>query len=467
MSKQNGKISLFSLALPILIEQVLRNFLGTVNVLMLGNYSDDAVAAVGVANQVMNVVNITFTMLAAGAAVVINQSLGARRDEDAGMVSMNTVGVSVLLGGVVSIGLICFAPFIMSILGLEPELIGDASVYLQWVGGASIMISISSVISVLFRCYGNAKIPMAVVMIINIVNVAGNYLVIFRPFEIPLYGISGIGIVRFISEAVGLILLVVVLVRAKFSCYRLQNLWRIKLKTLGQILSIGFMSGAEGISYTLGQVITTGFLAAFGAAALSAKVYVQTVDYYAYVIGLSIGQAAQIIAGQMMGAGKLEEAYQYICRKWRWVFACNLSISTAIFLLHRPIMGLFTSSTEIIDMSMPLFALCIFINIGRSFNHSFNYGLRASGYVFWPMMIAIGSIWIVNVGMGFVFSTVCGLGIIGLWISMAMDDVLRGLATGALWRTKRWKKSVLALSKAKVGDAEAEVVSPEPSSAAD
>ena len=63
------------------------------------------------------------------------------------------------------------------------------------------------------------------------------------------------------------------------------------------------------------------------------------------------------------------------------VFACNLSISTAIFLLHRPIMGLFTSSTEIIDMSMPLFALCIFINIGRSFNHSFNYGLRASGYV--------------------------------------------------------------------------------------
>ena len=106
MSKQNGKISLFSLALPILIEQVLRNFLGTVNVLMLGNYSDDAVAAVGVANQVMNVVNITFTMLAAGAAVVINQSLGARRDEDAGMVSMNAVGVSVLLGGVVSIGLI-------------------------------------------------------------------------------------------------------------------------------------------------------------------------------------------------------------------------------------------------------------------------------------------------------------------------------------------------------------------------
>lgn len=450
MPKRDGKISLFSLALPILIEQVLRNFLGTVNVLMLGNYSDDAVAAVGVANQIMNVVIITFTMLSSGAAVVINQGLGARRDEDAGRISMNAVGVSVLLGAVMSLVFICCAPVIMGLMGLEESLIADASIYLQWVGGASIMISVSSTISVLFRCYGNAKVPMAVVMFINVVNVVGNYLVIFRPFEIPLHGISGVGIVRFVSETVGLVLLVIVLAKARFSFYRLRNLWNIRLKTLGQILSIGFMSGAEGISYTLGQVITTGFLAAFGAAMLSAKVYVQTVDYYAYVIGLSIGQAAQIIAGQMMGAGKLEEAYQYIKRKWRSVFICNFAISTLIFLLHRPIMGMFTSNEEIIAASMPLFALCILINIGRSFNHSFNYGLRASGYVFWPMMIAIGSIWLINVGMGFVFSTVLGLGIVGMWISMAADDVIRGLATGALWRSKRWKKSVETLGEAKI-----------------
>ena len=152
------------------------------------------------------------------------------------------------------------------------------------------MISVSSVISVLFRCYGNAKVPMAIVLFINIVNVIGNYLVIFRPFEIPLYGISGIGIIRFASETIGLLLSVLLLAAARFG-YKLKYLWRIKLHTLGQIVSIGFMSGAEGISYTLGQVVTTGFLGAFGTAALSAKVYVQTIDYYAYVIGQSIGQA--------------------------------------------------------------------------------------------------------------------------------------------------------------------------------
>ncbi len=448
MAAKQGKISLFSLAFPILIEQVLRNFLGTVNVLMLGNFSDEAVAAVGVANQIMNVVIMAFTMLANGAAVVINQHLGARHDEQAGQISMNAIGVGVLLGGVISAFFIACSPFVMMLMGLEGNLIADASTYLQWVGGASVMISVSSVISVLFRCYGNAKVPMAIVLFINIVNVIGNYLVIFRPFEIPLYGISGIGIIRFASETIGLLLSVLLLAAARFG-YKLKYLWRIKLHTLGQIVSIGFMSGAEGISYTLGQVVTTGFLGAFGTAALSAKVYVQTIDYYAYVIGQSIGQASQIIAGQMMGAGETEEAYHFINKKWKWIMACNLFFSGAIFVFHRPIMAMFTSTQEIIDLSMPLFALCIFINFGRSFNHCFNYGLRAAGYVFWPMMIAVGSIWIVNVGLGYVFSTQLGLGITGLWISMAMDDILRGAATGSLWRTKLWKKSISVLKQKK------------------
>lgn len=442
MTKPTTKISLFSLALPILIEQVLRNFLGTVNVFMLGNYSDEAVAAVGVANQIISVVLVAFMMIANGSAVLINQYLGAERRQEAGVISMNAIGVGALLGGVVSVGLITLAYPILQLMGLDQSLIDGAAYYLQWVGGASIMISVSSVISVLFRCYGDAKTPMVVVMLINVVNVVGNYLVIFQPFPVPLTGIEGIGIVRFISETVGVVLIVLFLVRKKIDYFHLVNLWKIKLRTLGQITRIGLMSGAEGISYMSVQVITTSFLTPFGAAALSAKVYVNTIDYYAYVIGMSIGQATQIIAGQIMGAGKLEESYRFVNRKFRTIFLCNALFSTVIFLLHKPLMGLFTSSEEVIAMSTPLFALCIGINIGRALNHCFNYGLRASGFVFWPMISAICSIWLVNCGAGYLLSTTVGLGIIGLWIAMAADDLLRGAVAFILWRTKRWKKTV-------------------------
>ncbi len=79
MNEPVKKLSLAALAVPILVEQVLRNLMGTVNVFMLGNISDDAVAAVGVANQIMNIVICAFTMLGVGAAVLINHAIGARK----------------------------------------------------------------------------------------------------------------------------------------------------------------------------------------------------------------------------------------------------------------------------------------------------------------------------------------------------------------------------------------------------
>ena len=77
MSANNRKMTLLSLAIPILIEQILRSLMGTVNTFMLSRFSDDAAAAVGVANQVINIFTMAATMLASGTAVVVNQNLGA------------------------------------------------------------------------------------------------------------------------------------------------------------------------------------------------------------------------------------------------------------------------------------------------------------------------------------------------------------------------------------------------------
>lgn len=445
MEQSGKKMALLSLALPILVESVLRSFMGTVNVFLLGNYSDDAVAAVGVSNQIMNVVVVAFNAITAGSAVLINQYIGAKKDAEANQIGMNALTVSFGLGMLVSIFLTLCAPLILTSLSLEQELMADATVYLRWVGASAFMTAVSSLISVLFRCHGNAKVPMFVVMMANVVNVVGTFLVINRPVEIPLYGVPGVAVVRFTSELFSLVALVLLLIKARYG-YLLKDLFRFKLLYLKRILSIGLMSSAEGISYTMSQVITTGFLAAFGAAALSTKVYVQNIEYYAYIIGLSIGQSAQIISGHMMGAGALDQAYRYISRIWRYVVSCNLLFGTLLFLFSDQVIGLFTSSREIIEMARPLLAIDIAIHTARSFNHTHNQGLRAAGYVFWPMMIAVGSIWVINVGLSYVFTVACGWGLIGLWIAAASDEWFRGICVMLLWKSKRWKSSVTKIS---------------------
>ena len=121
--------------------------------------------------------------------------------------------------------------------------------------------------------------------------------------------------------------------------------------------------------------------------ALSAKVYVQNVDYYAYVIGLAIGQATQIMAGHMMGAGDFDGAYRFVRRNWRYIALCNAVFGILMYLFSPQLMSLFTADPEIVALARRLFLVDIFIHLGRSFNHSFNYGLRSAGYVFWPCLL--------------------------------------------------------------------------------
>lgn len=438
------KMRLVTLALPILFELVLRNLMGTVNVFLLSRYSDDAVAAVGVANQIINVVVIAFTMISAGAAVVINQSLGAKEDREAGKVAANALSAAALLGLLVSVIVAVFAETFVRALGLEEALVADAVAYLRITGAVSIFMSLSSMMSNIFRCHGNAKIPMIIVLINNILNLVGTALVIYQPIQLPISGVSGVGFARASSELIGIIIFTILLIRAKFSIH-IRDLIHIDLRKLATIARIGLMSGTEGICYTLGQVVTTGFLTSFGAAALSAKVYVQNIDYYAYVVGLSIGQAMQIIVGHKIGAGDNDGAYRFVNHTFRYVAISNLLFGVSLYIFSDFFLGMFTSDPEIISIAKTLLFIDMFIHLGRSLNHSFNYGLRSAGYVFWPMLVGAISIWLANVGLGYVFSTTLSLGAAGLWIAQTCDEWIRGTTFMIFWKRKNWTKTKIKI----------------------
>ncbi len=445
MEKSAKKMTILSLALPILAELVLRNLMGTVNVFLLSRYSDDAVAAVGVANQIINVAVIAFTMISAGAAVVINQTLGAGKQEEAGQTAANALGAMSLLGLAASLLLVIFAQSFVRLLGLEEALVPDAAAYLRITGAASVFLSLSSMLSCIFRCNGSAHIPMATVLLNNLLNLFGTALIIFRPFEIPLYGVPGVACIRALSELAGVVLLSLFLRRSRFRV-RIYDIFHIQLKKLSQIVRIGLMSGMEGICYTLGQVVTTGFLTGFGAAALSAKVYVQNIDYYAYVVGLSIGQAMQILAGHSIGAGEEDAAYRLVNHSYLKIVLSNFLFGLNLFVFSTPLLHLFTQDTQIISIARSLLFVDIFIHLGRALNHTFNYGLRSAGYVFWPMVIAVASIWLFNVGGGYVFSTVFSFGALGLWLAQALDEWVRGLTVMTLWLKRKWSSRKAAIS---------------------
>lgn len=440
MEKEKKRMTLLTLAIPILLEQILRSLMGTVNTFMLSRFSDEASAAVGVANQILNVVIIASTMLASGAAVVVNQNLGAGKKREAAQITMNSVSVSAVIGFALSLFTVSLSGRLVRMMGLEENLIGDAAVYLRIVGISCVIQFVSAMIATHFRCRGKAQVSMLVIAFNNAVNLLGSFLVIEG--KLPVTGVAGIACVRLFSEAMGLLLIGGLFARQEWDLRR-GDLLHIKGEYLKQIVSLGFMSGMEGVSFTLAQLVTTRFITALPTAVLSAKVYTQTINNYTYMAGLSIGQAAQILAGHLIGAGKTEEVYRFIRKSWLYIFLCNLAFSGGFFLCSSRLVGLFTDSAEIRDIARMLFFIDIFICAGRSLNHSFNYGLRSAGYVFWPMVIANTSIWIVSVGMGYVLTVPLGFGIVGLWAAQSADEWFRGLCAMMLWLKKKWVASVI------------------------
>lgn len=431
---------LLSLMLPILAEQILRSFMGTANTFMLSRISDEASAAVGVSNQILNVVIITATMIGSGASTLINQYLGAKKKREAAHIIMNSLMVSTLVGLFFSLAISALAAQILGLVGLEEGLINDAAIYLRIVGASCVIQFISSAISAYFRCYQKPVVAMLVIVCTNLMNLAGSWAVVSGMFAGQMMqGVGGIARVRLVSELIGLALSMMMLMRQDWDL-QIVDMVRLKKEYVTQILRLGFMSGAEGICYYTAQLVTTGFITSFPSQVLSAKVYVQTVNNYTYLAGQSVGLASQIMTGHMIGAGEKDRAYGFVKKSWLYVLSCNICFSLLFFVCSRQIIGIFTDSEEILSIARMLFFIDIFTCLGRSLNHSFNLGLRSAGYVFWPMIIAASSIWTFQCGLGYLASIGLHLGIIGIWIAQTVDEWFRGLCAMRLWLGKKWMK---------------------------
>ena len=201
-----GTLTLKGLFIPLFIEQLLMNMTGTVNTLMLGHYADDAVAAVGAANQVIGFLYTFYAVFSGGASVVISHRLGAgdeKRASDAAFTSIVCGGaISLILGTILAF----FAGAVMRPMQLETSVYEMAVVYFRICIGFSVLQGIISAISAVLRSYGKPKLAVTVSLFMNIVNAVLNYVVIFQPVKIVPEGVEGIAMANVASHGTALLL---------------------------------------------------------------------------------------------------------------------------------------------------------------------------------------------------------------------------------------------------------------------
>lgn len=186
MTQQTGtRKGLAKLVIPIFIETLLIMMLGAVDTIMLSQYSDESVAAVGVVNQIVTFAFLIFEVINIGTSVLCSQYLGAKLHRN----MVQVVGVSLLLNLVLGVAVSAVLHFgattLLGWMGLRPELLKYGIGYMEIVGAFAFFQAISLTISASLRSANKAIYPMLVTVLVNIMNIIGNYSLIFGNGECP------------------------------------------------------------------------------------------------------------------------------------------------------------------------------------------------------------------------------------------------------------------------------------------
>ena len=200
MGKDIKNKNILELSWPIFVSAFLGIMLGNVDTAMLSQYNENAVGSVGNANTILGFLTLTFTIVSSATGILTAQSLGAKITSKLNQVYTVSMLFNLVLSVFISLILYFLNEPIMALLQVPPEIQPDASIYMQIVGGLIFAQSIFSTFDQIFRNNGKTKIGMVLALMMNVINLVGDYCVLYGPLKVFNFGVAGVAMVTSISR---------------------------------------------------------------------------------------------------------------------------------------------------------------------------------------------------------------------------------------------------------------------------
>lgn len=440
IQQTNIKKGLTKLVVPIFIETLLIMMLGAVDTIMLSQYSDESVAAVGVVNQIVMFAFLIFEVINIGTSVLCSQYLGAKMQKN----MVQVVGVALLFNLVVGLLISAIlhygATTLLGWMGLRPELLKYGIGYMQIVGAFAFFQAISFTISASLRSADKAIYPMMVTVLVNIMNIIGNYSLIFGKLGMPALGAEGAAISTSVARGVSMVVLFVILFRKHIPRFPLHYFRPFPWVELKNLLKVGLPSAGENMSYSFSQVVITYFINILGNNALATRTYTVNIVMFVYLFAIAMAQGGAISIGHLVGQKKIRAAYLLGKYVMRLSILVSLVLSCVWAASGHFIFSMLTDNQEIIKMGVTIMMVDIIVEIGRAVNIYATNALRSAGDVNFPFYVGVAVQWTVSVGFSYLFGIYWGWGLVGMWCAFLLDENIRALLFVKRWNSMRWAK---------------------------
>ena len=436
---------LFRLTWPIFCEAVLFSVIGSVDTLMLSGYSDNAVGAVGVANQIVSLFQVISNIITTGTGILCAQYIGAGRStKEKQPLVLGALLVNTLLGALFSVCIGAGAGGLLNIMNIAPEQFGHGRDYLSVVGSFLFVQMITMTFTVLIRSHGKTKATMVFSLLMNLVNVLLNYILIYGKLGLRPMGAEGAAIATVISKCLACVLSGGYLLIKVLPGMSFRPDWSAMGQAMKRILAFGSPAAGEQISYTLSKLVVMAMVTSLGPVAVNTYSYVNIIVGYVYLFSMALGQGASIMVGWEAGRKQIGKAKSICQFSVNCSFLIALAALAVLSLLRRQVMDLFTDDSAIITMGAAVILSDFVLEAGRSRNLVLVNALRAAGDVRYPLYIGLFSMWFFSVGVSWVLGICLNLGLVGIWIGLGLDECFRAVLMQVRWSKDSWVKYIKA-----------------------
>jgi len=440
--------TIFMMSLPIFVELLLQLLVGNIDQFMISKYSQEAVAAIGNGNQIMNIVIVVLNVMSVSTTILISQYLGAKNKSKGSEVSTASLLISSVFSILITILVILFNKQLFMWLKVPNEILAETSRYTVIIASFVLIQGIYMTINSILRSYALMKEVMYVSILMNMINIIGNAILINGLFKAPRLGIVGAAISTNFSKCIGLIAVTIILIKKVDIKISLKYLKPFPIDTIKKLLFIGLPSGGESLSYNLSQMIILKVVNIFGTSVIATRVYGNMLANVCYVYSLAIGQATQVVIGYLIGAGREDEVENRVWSVSVISLVVSLALTILIYFNSDAVFGIFSKDPVVLALGKKIIFIEIFLEIGRAINIVMTKCLIAAGDVYYPVLTTLTFSWVVAVGGSYILGVKLGLGLQGVWLAMMMDELIRAVIFAIRFKSCKWKnKSMIETSQ--------------------
>lgn len=438
------KILMFTF--PMLLGNIAQQLYNTVDSVVVGKYvGDNALAAVGSAGPIFNLLLVLFVGISTGATIMVSQYLGARKREELSITIGNCFTLTAIASVFIMIVATVAARPLLILLKTPDSILDWCTSYLQilFIGIAG--LAYYNILCGVLRGLGDSISALLYLIVASLLNIV---LDLFFVAKLGM-GVSGVAVATVIAQAVSALLCV-----RKLS--KMQDMFDFKLKYFKldkrislNIIRLGLPSGITQAIMSMSMILVQALTNSFGEQFIAANVIVMRVDGFAMLPNMSFGTAMTTYAGQNVGAGQFDRVKQGAKQGTLMAFGVSAVITGVILLFGRYLMGIFTDTASLVDYSMRMMQILAAGYLAVAITQSLSGVMRGGGDTMTPMWISIVQTVGIRVPLAYlmVHFTKSELNPQGrpdcLFISLVTSWVLGAALTAIFYRKGKWRDAAL------------------------